>query len=172
MMNKKSLLYGLGSGLIIGAVLLQLMNSVVPPTGKAAPKSAVPSPTIEDLDQKQVKEIAGKYFQVYDKADKVYSQQQVDALVQQKVKEEKDKNAAQAPAQAPTQPPETYIYVSRGLTATNVADLLEQSSVITDRKAFVDEMNKKQLNDKIVTGVHHFKGPQELQQVVTNITTQ
>jgi phage-related minor tail protein len=168
MLNNKSLLYGLGTGLIMGAVLLQLMNSV-PSAGNAAPKTAVPNPTIEDLDQKQVKEIASKYFQVFDKADKLYSQPQVDVLIQQKVKEEKDKQAAQPPA--PVQTKETYVYIAKGLVASNVADMLYQSGMITDRKAFEDEMNRKQLNDKIVPGIHVFKGPQELAQVINSITT-
>lgn len=167
MRTNKSLLYGLGTGLILGAVLLQLMNAASS-GGHAMPESAIPETTVLDLDQKQLKEAASRYYQVFDKTEKLYSQQQLDSAVQQKLKEEKDKLAAQAPAS----PKETYIYISRGLVSYQVADLLYQSGVITDRKAFEDEMVKKQLNDKIVSGLHAFKGPQNLQQVIATITAQ
>ncbi|CAG7623797.1 endolytic transglycosylase MltG [Paenibacillus allorhizosphaerae] len=167
MRNNKSLLYGLGTGLIIGAILLQLMNAASS-AGHTMPVSAVPNATAMDLDQKQIKEAASKYFQVFDKAEKLYTQPQLDSFVQQKLKEEKDKRDAQPSAS----PKETYIYISKGLVSYQVADVLYQSGVIADRKAFEDEMNKKQLNDKIVSGIHAFKGPQELQQVIAKITAQ
>ncbi|UUZ85955.1 hypothetical protein LJK88_22400 [Paenibacillus sp. P26] len=91
----------------------------------------------------------------------------MDEAVQQKVKEETDRLAQQAS----TPVKETYILVNKGMTSAQVGDMLFQSGVITDRKAFEDEMYKRQLNDKIVAGVHVFKGPQELAQVTSNLTT-
>jgi predicted TIM-barrel enzyme len=169
MLTNKSLLYGLGIGLIIGASLLQLMNVAKP---SAVKTDLMKGATISEMDRVQLKEAASKYFQVFDNDQKMLSQTQVDALVLQKVKEEKDKQPAeQPPAPVKEVVKETYIFVSSGLNAGNVGDLLVTSGVITDRKAFEDMMYQQQLNEKIVSGVHVFKGPMELARVVSNITT-
>ncbi|MBP1155978.1 MULTISPECIES: hypothetical protein [unclassified Paenibacillus] len=163
MLNNKSLLTGLGAGLILGAVLLQLMNTVS--------STAVPGPNLEELNLTELKELASVHFQVYDEDQKVYDQAQLDALVLQKLQQEKEKQAAEPQPAAPEPVKETYIYVASGLRAGNVADMLMRSGVITDRKAFEDEMRAKRLNDKIVPGVHVFKSPVELSEVIVNLTT-
>ncbi|MCM3272078.1 hypothetical protein [Paenibacillus elgii] len=168
MLKNKSLLYGLGTGLILGAVLLQLMNAVAP-SSSAASKQPVAGQAPEEMDRVRLKEVASTYFNVYDKSQKLYDQPQVDAMIAQKLKEERDKQAAQPQSAASDK--ETYIYVSKGMTAAQVADLLQQSGVIADKATFVDTMKQKQMNDKIISGLHVFKGAQELPQVITNLTT-
>ncbi len=169
MLKNKSLLYGLGTGLILGAVLLQLMNEAAP-ANSAASKRPAAGQAPEEMDLIRLKEVASTYYNVYDKSQKLYDQTQVDAMIAQKLKEENDKQAAQPQPAAPDK--ETYIYVSKGMTAVQVADLLQQSGVIADKTAFVGMMKQKQLNDKIVSGVHVFKGFPELAQVIANLTTQ
>lgn len=169
MLNKKSLLYGLGSGLIAGAVLLQLMNIAKP---AQLPSSQQGSVSVDEMNAQQLKQAASIYYQVYEKDQRLYTQAQVDTLVQQKLKEEKDKQPA-APAQPEQEPvKETYILITHGMTAGNVAELLQQSGVIADRKAFEDAMAAQRLNDKIVAGVHAFKGAQDVNQVLANLTNQ
>ncbi|ALS21664.1 MULTISPECIES: hypothetical protein [Paenibacillus] len=163
MANNKSMLTGLGAGMILGAVLLQLMN--------ASSSTAVSGPDLEEMNPAQLKEAASVYFQVYDKDQKLYDQTQLDALVLQKLQQEKEKLAAEQQSAASAPVKETYIYISGGLTAGHVADMLLASGIITDRKAFADEMRRKRLNDKIVTGIHVFKSPMELSEVITKLTT-
>ncbi|NOU93403.1 hypothetical protein GC093_09255 [Paenibacillus sp. LMG 31456] len=168
MPTNKSLLYGLGTGLIAGALLLQLMNLATSPgkqQGIAANNPVSPS----EMDRQQLKEAASKYYKVYENDQKLYNQAQVDTIVQQKLKEEQDKAPAVAPAPSPVK--ETYIYVYDGQSAGIVADMLVKSGVITDRAAFEELMAKQQLNAKIIAGVHVFKGTLDLSQVVTNLTT-
>ncbi|WP_028550453.1 hypothetical protein [Paenibacillus sp. UNC451MF] len=167
MLKNRSLLLGLGTGLIAGALLLQVMNIA------ASPEQMAKGMELQEMDKQKLKEAAAKYYQVNELDQKLYNQTQADALVQQKLKEEQDKQATAAPAQTSKETmKETYIFISKGLTAGNVADLLQQSGVIADRKTFEDAMYKQQLNDKIVAGVHVFKGPQDLTQVLTNLTSQ
>jgi hypothetical protein len=168
MLNNKSLLYGLGIGLIIGAILLQLMTIANPAAANltSSSKTAIAS----ELDRTQLKEAAAKYYQVFENDQKMYSQAQVDTIVQQKIKEETDKHAAAQ--QPPSAAKETYVYISTGLNAGNVGELLFRSGVITDRKAFDDIMAQQQLNGKIVVGVHSFKIPSDLNTVITKITSQ
>jgi hypothetical protein len=167
MRNNKSILYGLGTGIISGALLLQLMNAA---TGQAeSPQATKSIPPISEMDRLQLKETAAKYYQVFDKETKIVPQ----AELEQKLREEKEKQpAAQSPAQSAVKETatETYIFVSKGLRASEVGDLLVQSGVISDRAAFEEYMNKHQLNEKIVDGVHLFKAAVDLPQVVANIT--
>lgn len=166
MLKNRSLLFGLGSGLIAGALLLQMMNIAVSP-------QQAESMELQEMDKQKLKEAASKYYQVNELDQKLYNQSQVDALVQQKLKEEKDKQTPAAQTQSVKEPAkETYIFISKGMTAGNVADLLVQGGVIADRKAFEDAMYKQQLNDKIVAGVHVFKGSQDITQVLTNLISQ
>ncbi|MGG2201719.1 hypothetical protein [Paenibacillus validus] len=83
MSNKKSLLYGLGSGMIAGSVLLQLM-SFAPAANQGLSKEDLQQPAAETMTREQIKEKASVYFNVYEKDVKVYLQPQVDALVQQR----------------------------------------------------------------------------------------
>ncbi|MED4602711.1 hypothetical protein P9314_18845 [Paenibacillus validus] len=165
MSNKKSLLYGLGSGMIAGSVLLQLM-SFAPAANQGLSKEDLQQPAAETMTREQIKEKASVYFNVYEKDVKVYLQPQVDALVQQRVNEELEKERAK-----PVEPVrEVYINVTSGLVLWQVSDLLYQSGVIADKKTFEEEMRKRRLAGSINTGVHVFKGPQTLEQVITGLT--
>jgi alanyl-tRNA synthetase len=159
------LLYGLGTGLVIGSILVQLMNQAAQVAPKATDSLA--NPSIEQMDAMQVKEAAYKYYQVYPKEEKLYNQAQVDALVQQKIAEEKTKLEQTFQTSAK----KTYIYISSGLSSSQVAEMLYQSGLIIDRKAFEDAMRQQQLNYKIQAGVHVFEGQPDMDQIISNITS-
>ncbi|TDF98200.1 hypothetical protein [Paenibacillus piri] len=171
MRTNKSWLYGLGTGLIAGALLLELMNVASPANKQPGTANASPS----SLDKQQLKDAAAKYFQVFENDQKLFSQAQLDTIVQQKLKEEKEKQppAAAQPVKEPVKETvkEVYIYVYNGQSAGVVADMLLKSGVITDRTAFEELMAKQQLNDKIIAGVHAFKGQPDLSQVASILTT-
>ncbi|TBL77757.1 hypothetical protein [Paenibacillus thalictri] len=170
MFKNKTLLYGLGIGLIIGSLLVQLMNqargSAPAPIQTSTPPQASAKPA-DKPDAKQVKELASQYYQVFPKEEKLYTQAQADALVQQKVEEAKK----QAGAAAAPSAKKTYIFVPAGANSTQVADMLYQSSLLADRKAFEDAMKKDQLSSRIIAGLHVFEGQPNLDEVIVNLTT-
>ncbi|RTE01805.1 hypothetical protein [Paenibacillus whitsoniae] len=172
MFKNRLFVSGLGIGVIVGAILLEIM--LVRPS--AAPNTN-PSGTIslEEMDPQKLKQEASKYFQVYDLNVKMFTQAELDAAVQKKVKEEGDKAAAapkteQQTAKAP--PQKIVIYVQPNLDATAVADLLVQSGVIADRNAFAAELAKQGGNYKIQVGFHAFEGVQDMAGIVANLLTQ
>ncbi|WP_159884348.1 hypothetical protein [Paenibacillus puerhi] len=167
MSNKKSLFYGLGSGMIAGAVLLQLMNaapsaSSLSRDGLVEPSSG--SPAAEKMTREQLREAAAVHYQVYGKDVKIYLQPEVDELIGQRIAEEREKLKAVEPAK------DVYIYVQSGMVLWQVSDMLLQSGLISDKKAFEDEMRKRQLTGSIITGAHEFKGPQTIEQIITGLT--
>jgi hypothetical protein len=170
--NNKSLIVGLGIGLIVGATLLYMMNTVVQ-AGKKTP--LMPSAqTVDTLTEKQIKDLAEPYFQLFPKNEKMYSKAEVDTLVKQKVTEE----LAKAPQAAPVQPkPEpapakkTYLYIYNGSNASQVSEMLYQAGLIVDRKQFEDELTKSQLAGKIRYGIHVFEDQPDLNAIITNLTS-
>ncbi|MDD9270315.1 hypothetical protein ACFPES_24985 [Paenibacillus sp. GCM10023248] len=167
MFRNRTFLVGIGTGVIVGALLLQVMSV----------RSGVPGGsglTLDEMDPQKLKEEASKYYQVYDKNTKMYTQAELDASVGQKVKEATEGLAAAKPTEQPKVETvhRTVIYVQPNLDATAVAELLVKSGLITDRKAFADELAKQGGNTKLQVGFHVFEGQMDMKQVVTNLLTQ
>ena len=161
MFKNRILVSGIGIGIIVGAILLQVM--LVRPT--APSQSGI---SLEEMDPQKLKEETSKYYQVFEKNVKMYTQAELDAAIQKKLKEEADKQAASKPQDQPkaSQPVDSskiIIYVQPNLDATAVAELLVKSGVITDRKAFVTELDKQGGNTKIQVGYHEFEGVMDMQ---------
>ncbi|NQX57362.1 hypothetical protein [Paenibacillus qinlingensis] len=171
MFKNRALVTGIGIGIIVGAILLQVML-----TRPSSPsKSGI---SLEEMDPQKLKEEASKYYLVLEKNVKMYTQAELDSAIQKKIKEETDKLAAAKPqpqdqpkATAPAAPSKIVIYVQPHLDATAVADLLVNSGVITDRKAFISELDKQGGSTKIQVGYHEFVGVLDVQAIVTNIIT-
>ncbi|UKS29858.1 hypothetical protein LOZ80_13355 [Paenibacillus sp. HWE-109] len=167
MLKNRSMMLGIGIGIIMGALLLQIMSV----------RTSAPGQTnlaLDELDPQKLKDESAKYYQVFDKNTKVYTQAELDTIVQTKVKEESDKLAAAKPKDQPkASPPEgsqkTILYVQPNLDATAVADLLMKSGIIADRKAFTTELEKQGGNTKIQVGFHSFEGVLDMQKIVANL---
>ena len=87
MFKNRVLVSGIGIGIIVGAFLLQVM--LVRPS--APSQSGI---SLEEMDPQKLKEEASKYYQVFEKNVKMYTQAELDAAIQKKLKEETDKLAA------------------------------------------------------------------------------
>jgi cell division protein YceG involved in septum cleavage len=84
------------------------------------------------------------------------------------------KEAASAQANAgktstPTASKQIAVYISQGLVASQVADLLYHSGVIVDRNAFEKLLNDQQISNKIQVGYHVFSGVTDPQQVIATL---
>ncbi|NEW05575.1 hypothetical protein GK047_06020 [Paenibacillus sp. SYP-B3998] len=159
MFKNRSYLLGIGTGIIVGALLLQIMS--------ARPAAVGPGTTFDEMDPLKLKEQASKYYQVFDKETKLFTQADFDAGVKTKLKEETDKLLASKPqAQQQTK---IVVYVQPNLDATAVTELLIKTGIISDRKAFTAELEKQGGNFKIQVGPHVFEGVLDMKQVVANL---
>ncbi|MGO4270485.1 hypothetical protein AB4Z22_11640 [Paenibacillus sp. TAF58] len=169
MFKNRSYVFGFGTGIIIGAILLQVMSV----------RASAPGQTglaLDEMDPQKLRVEAAKYYQVFDKNTKVFTQTELDAAVLKKVKEETDKLATAKPQEQPkANTPEVtskiIIYVQPNLDATAVSELLVKSGIITDRKAFITELDRLGGNTKIQIGYHAFEGVTDIPKVVTNLIT-
>jgi hypothetical protein len=159
--KNRAYLSGLGLGLIVGALLLQLMFVVAQADQKPDARApAAPGPA-DELEPKKLKEAASRYFQVFEKDEKVYTQAEVD----KKVREAQAQNGGAAPAADK----KIAVYVSKGLIATEVAELLYRSGVVADRNAFEKMLTDQQITNKIQVGYHVFEGNPDMQQVINTL---
>jgi hypothetical protein len=175
--KNKMYVNGLGVGLIVGAILLQLMivskeaSSKFSASGTMAsvqPQTSAQTASSADVDLQKLKAEAAKSFQVFDKNVKLYTQAELDVELQKKLKEEKDKSALASPASNKR----TYIYIQPNLPASSVAELLYRAEIVTDRRALEEELVKQNAVNKMQVGFHVFEGAQNMQQVIKNLTTE
>lgn len=152
-MNKKQLWVGIGVGMIIGAILLQLMLLVPRGSNDAA-----------------------AHPQGQQGSSKIYSEEEFNQKLQTRLQEELNKQPKPTPEPAPTSapPPEvvkqTVIYVAYKTTSEEVAKMLTSSGLITDSDAFMKEMINRKLTGKIRTGVHIFEGSPTTDEIMDNLT--
>lgn len=161
MFKNKMYVYGLGVGLIIGAIMLQLM--LIPTLQR---KETTPE---EELDPAQLKQEASQYFQLFDKDVKVYTQPEFDDQMKKRVQLEQEKLAAAAPSPNPVK--QIVVYVQPELSAMKVSELLYRSGLINDRVAFEAEMRKQKATDKIQVGAHVFEGNPDMQEIIKILQT-
>ncbi|KRE51708.1 hypothetical protein [Paenibacillus sp. Soil724D2] len=169
MFKNRSYVFGIGTGIIVGALLLQIMSV----------RASAPSQTgltLDEMDPQKLKVEAAKYYQVFDKNTKVFTQTEFDAAVLKKVKEETDKLTTAKPqeqpkANTPEVAPKIIIYVQPNLDATAVSELLVKSGIISDRKTFITELDKQGGSTKIQIGYHVFEGVTDIPKVVANLIT-
>jgi hypothetical protein len=198
MIRNRQFLFGLGAGLIAGALLLQLMNV-------AQSQSHILS---SEEDVREAAKTLG--LKVYEGSEQVYSQDEWKA----KEKEESASNATSSP-NAPIQPstpaapegavkptsapvespapavqpsaaaaapsaatpqPSTpaervKIKISAGSTLTEVATKLKASGIISDKAAFIQQAKKWNASRTIQTGTYTFAKGESFKSITDKITT-
>lgn len=169
MRKNKPFQYGLGTGMIAGALLLQLMISAKGAGTPTLPPPATPSSTPQ-LTAQEVREKAdGLNLQVYDKGVKLYKQNELDDAVAKAVAAARAEEAAKAQTQAPAK--EITVFITEGMSASMVSDYLFRSGVVSDKQAFEEALRSNQLNTKIRSGLYTFGANQKIQDVVSRLTT-
>ncbi|TCZ79989.1 hypothetical protein E0485_03770 [Paenibacillus albiflavus] len=153
-MNRKQLWIGIGVGMIIGALLLQLMLLV--------PRDS---------------EAMNSENQASSNSNKVYSEEEFNQKLQTRLQEELDKQPKPTPEPSvnptPTPAPEiskqTVIFVAYRATSDDVVKMLASTELINDSDAFMKELVKRKLTNKIRTGVHTFNGSPTIDEIIDNL---
>lgn len=152
---------GLGIGLILGALLLYVMNFAAKAPAPSQPPKA---PAASELDMQALKQQAGLYYQVFGKDEKVYTEPQVDDLLKRETGKPADAKKIGADSTK-------VVYIEDGYKAASVSDMLFKAGIITDRKAFEDELSRQQKTGKIQVGAHVFTAPLDMNGVIAKKIT-
>lgn len=175
MFKNKFFIYGLGLGLIAGAVLLQLMFKVDEMEGRTSD----PGQSASALEQLQAQ--ADKLnYKVVPKAQAIYSDKDIETLKQKAAEEERNKIAKQTaapsvPGASPLQPAAKTVrtvYISERMDASQVADMLVKAGLLPDTGGFVALLGEKKLTTRIRSGSYSFEDQPTVDDIIARITIQ
>ncbi|ANS74027.1 hypothetical protein AWM70_05115 [Paenibacillus yonginensis] len=181
MMRNRHFLFGLGAGLIIGALLLQLMNV------------AQTQPQMLNTEEEVRNAAKALGLKVYDSSEQVYSEQEwkerengepagttASAPPSPSSPEEPSEpstpaepstpSKAEAPAPSPAPAEMVDIRIPAGSTLSQVADRLKSAGVITDKEAFVQLAKKWNATRIIQTGTFTFTKGESFKSITNKIT--
>jgi hypothetical protein len=164
------LLAGLGIGLILGAILLQLMNLAVSGVGQNAltGDSAISE---KEYTLEELRDIADQLdHYIIEKSAVVYTQKELDDAVLQAVEEA---SVSETPEEKPVDSKVTsYRFtIKAGMVTDEVTDLLMDIGLINDAESFKKELSDRNLNNRIQVGTFEFNEKPSLTELINKITT-
>lgn len=177
MWKDKRFLIGLGTGLIVGSILLQLMNlglsdhsSVVFPDNEGAPEE-------QQISLEQWTEAAEQFgYAYYPRSEKRYTQAEVDELLEAAVNEadEADERTVTQPAQQDSDNEESnadyVVRIREGMSADEVSHALFEAGIIDDLDTFRQALLDRKLQYKIQYGTFTFAHKPDITEIIETIT--
>ena len=170
MASRKTYLYGLGSGLIAGALLLQLASIGETSVG------------LSDAELEAAAAASG--FVLKDANVAWYNEDEVNARIEKAVEQARSEAApatppAEAPAQeapqaAPSDAPSPMVYaftVAPGTELTTVAKLLYELGLVSDYNGFLLEMKERGLAGKIQAKHYRFDAVPTMDELIEALIT-
>lgn len=201
MIKNRSFMTGLGSGLVAGALLLQLMNV------GAGQQTIADTPAAASLTKEQLAEQAEamdlKLVDAEEKrmTEEEWKQQMIDqsskpqgsevkapesgkktekpatpsepAAPDSKAGGQAPKTANPAAGKSPSTPkaPSVKVKITSGSNLTDVASKLKQAGVISDTASFVAKGRSQKMSTKILSGTYEFAPGEDFSSIIAKITT-
>ena len=169
MIKQRRFTTGLGTGVIIGAILLQLMNIAAAGTEQltqseseadAGTGTGMVTSAVEN--EQQLSEAADRLgYHIYKKSVQRYTQEQLDEQV---------RIAVEQIEQAVPEAAGLSVTITSGMTAEQVAEALLDAKLIDDVSVFLKELARRQLTYRIEPGVFEFESVPVLSELITRIT--
>jgi hypothetical protein len=175
MLKNRKFLFGLGTGMMIGAILVQLSAigsaaSTAPgatPTPSSSSSLFADSPTVRPTAQPSpstgglsLEELAAAAKQ----QGKVLLSAADYARLQQAA------SASATPSTTAAASAKRYLYIYKGMDSDSVEEYLYQAGIIRDRLAFRDRLKEKGLTHKIVANLYGFEPDSDIDTVVAALT--
>jgi hypothetical protein len=181
-LRDKRFLTGLGAGLMIGAILLQLMNAAA---GLGSPGDRNAAGLFNLPDRAQLEEDASLLGLVlHDAKETWYTQEEVDALLREARSgteaEESGTSAERQPSvgsasditsvQSDVMPHFFLIDIRSGMSSDEVGRMLQAAGLVDDLDAYRQEMEARGLDVKIRAGTYTFAFKPEISDLIDAIT--
>ncbi|MFD2613033.1 hypothetical protein [Paenibacillus gansuensis] len=169
MLKNRTLLIGIGIGMMAGALLLQLLFAVEQQDARFS------MPAQEPLTADEVKQQAEELgLTLLSDGDKVYTQKEVDRLVSEAKKIGSKAASSAALGNKPSDIANDSkdsgammaVYIMKGTDSATLSEILRQLGVIKEVQAFENLMTVKQANGKIQPGLKHFTKGMSLQNII------
>lgn len=174
MIRNKALMTGIGIGLMVGALVIQLMV-------KADELGQSPiAAQLQELSMEQLKSQAESHqMKLVPMDQKTYSSQEIEDIKKKAAEDERKKLAAQpqsvatpAPAEAAKEKVLRTVYIPDRMDAKTVAYLLATAQVVPDAAKLVTTLEIMQLSGKIRSGVYTFEDSSDVTEVAKRITSE
>jgi hypothetical protein len=167
-LKNRSLLMGMGIGLMTGAILLQIVTYA---NALESPLAATPQPS-ESLTTEQLRDAASrKGFILLAKDETWYSKQQLEDAKNKAVTDAKAKWQVDASSGTSEETGFTKgIYIKPRTDAFEIANQLKKFGIIDNPDTFIDSLSQQKLNTKVQFGYFEFPPNVTMQDVITTIT--
>lgn len=174
MLKDKRYLFGFGTGLIIAAVLLELMRFAEAGTNTSLlPPDQSTQQVYSVGDLQPIAEQLG--YVVHDKTITLYTQQQLDELLEAAQRGDEtaaDGNSGGGPHGDEQPAADGYsIYIKPGLSSAQVSELLAEAGLVADAESFTEELHTRGLSYKIRAGLYDFEEAPDLEALIKAITS-
>ena len=167
MLKDNRLLIGLGIGLIIGAVLLELMNVAMMGVPQETPSNEI---LIDEniYTVEQLENIADALdYKIIEKSLVYFTQADMDEAILKA-----QQSVVTAPTQESVQSESPYsITITYGMGTENVVKLILEAGIIEDEDIFMEEMRRRKLNNIIQVGTFEFDEKPSLTELIDRITS-
>jgi len=158
-LKNKSLLAGLGIGLIVGALLLQTMT-FADRLDNQEPTAQQP----EVQDEEQLEDEADRLgYALIQKDTTYFTEEQLAARIEEARQQAIEETASTIVER------KSFIIVP-GTRPGGVSDMLHTLELIADKQVFLDELSRRGLTTKIISGMYTFEGTPEMDAIIREIT--
>lgn len=192
MMKNRHFLLGIGIGLIVGALLLQLMNTAQEVGTKELYTADQVKKAAESLglkvygeddevftaeewekktETKQKKSQSSPTDTVKPNAPNAPSAPKNTKSVQPKVPAKPNKPSTEKPAEVDKPVTKISVKITPGTTLTQVGSILKLSGVISDQESFIKQAKSKKLTKNIRTGSYQFVPGESFDSIAEKLTT-
>lgn len=156
MLRNRTFLFGLASGLIITALVLQIIYEADKVSSGEPPIVQSP-PGIEEL-----RELAGRLgYELVEQDQPLFTSEEVETKIQDALAKQPKQRAD-----------EKYAFtIGAGTDVSTIAYMLVEMGLIDDWRAFVDEINNRKLADSVQARYYIFSKKPDLKMLITELTT-
>ncbi|WP_058303959.1 hypothetical protein [Gorillibacterium timonense] len=174
MFRSRKFLFGLGTGIMIGAILVQLsfIGSTAVPSS-LPDVSPVPSPTSTAWTGEQLEKAAEEQGKVILTKEDYEQLQKPTATPTSTPTLSPTSTPTSTPTSSPEQAAEStkrYVYIYNGMSSNTITEYLSQAGVVQDRVAFGERLRDTRQKHKLVTGMHVFELNSDIDKVVAELT--
>jgi len=172
MLRNRKFLFGLGTGIMIGAILVQLsfIGSTASPSVPLEPSASPAAATLGEATPTAAAEeaTAAATLSPAD-LDQAAKEQGRVVLSEKEYAQLKQPVASPAPSSEPGSD-KRFLYIYKGMNADSVTEYMYQAGVIRDRATFRERLREKDLNHKIVANLYQFGLDSDVDTVVAKLT--
>jgi hypothetical protein len=155
MLRNRTYLFGLGTGFIIAAVVLQLVYEADKVSFAETEESQAP------IGLERLQEEAERLgYALYEQDKPLFTAEEVENRIQEALKKE------------PPQQKRSYAFsIGSGTDVSTIAYMLVEMGLIDDWRAFMDEIKSRGLADKMQARYYIFEEKPDMKRLITELTS-